>query len=105
MINRCSTLLHLQSLHDLFQIIVAVCGKVKRHEHAESRRMALNCLANLVHKTGSLFSTLHERMYDIVLANLTATSQYDGLPVIPSGTTRRKARGSERKVRLECVIW
>ena len=61
--------------------------------------MALNCLANLVHKSGSLFSTLHERMYDIVLTNLTATAQYEGTSTaLSSSTVRQKNRGSERKV-------
>ncbi|KAF9365219.1 hypothetical protein BGX34_010863 [Mortierella sp. NVP85] len=88
-----------ESLQDLFQIIVTVCGKAKRYDHSELRRMALNCLANLVHKSGSLFSTLHERMYDIVLTNLTATAQYEGTSAaLSSNTVRRKDRGSERKV-------
>ncbi|KAI8361925.1 armadillo-type protein [Mortierella sp. GBAus27b] len=83
-----------QSLQDLFQLIATVCGKPRTHEHSELRRMALNCLANLVHKTGSLFSALHDKMYDIILMNLTTTTRFEGLP---AGTARRKDRGSERK--------
>ncbi|KAG0006063.1 HEAT repeat-containing protein 6 [Modicella reniformis] len=86
------------SLQDLFQVVVTICGKVKRHEQSELRRMALNCLANLVHKTGSLFSTLHERMYEIILTNLATTAQYEGTPATSLGTTRRRDRGSERKL-------
>ncbi|KAG0200139.1 HEAT repeat-containing protein 6 [Mortierella sp. NVP41] len=71
---------------------------MKQHEHSELRRMALNCLANLMHKTGSLFSTYHDRIYDLLLSNLTTTSYYEvGSMASLSNTVRRKDRASERK--------
>lgn len=61
--------------------------------------MALNCLANLVHKTGPLYSTYHDRIYDLLLSNLMSTSYYEvGTTVSLSSTVRRKDRASERKV-------
>ncbi|KAG0051577.1 HEAT repeat-containing protein 6 [Gryganskiella cystojenkinii] len=63
-----------ESLPELFRIISNIAGGSFKQGQSEQRRMALNCLANLVHNTGSLFSTLHERMYGILLSNLTATS-------------------------------
>ncbi|KAG0356989.1 hypothetical protein BGZ54_000506 [Gamsiella multidivaricata] len=90
------------SLQDLFQMIVAVGGNTRSHEY-ELRRMALNCMANLVHKTGTLFSSFHERMYEVLLSNLTAISQLEPSSISgPLSTARRKDRGSERKVDNTC---
>ncbi|ORZ22732.1 hypothetical protein BCR41DRAFT_13819 [Lobosporangium transversale] len=87
------------SLEDLLEIIVAVGKDTRRQEQSELRRMALNCMANLVCKTGHLLSTYHEQMYELLLANLTITSQFD--PSSASGvssTSRRRDRGSDRKL-------
>ncbi|KAI7818278.1 armadillo-type protein [Gamsiella multidivaricata] len=79
-------------------MIVAVGGNTRSHEY-ELRRMALNCMANLVHKTGTLFSSFHERMYEVLLSNLTAISQLEPSSISgPLSTARRKDRGSERKL-------
>ncbi|KAI8596818.1 armadillo-type protein [Dissophora ornata] len=86
------------SQQDLLQIIVTASDNTKQLEQSELRRMALNCMANMVHKTGSLFSTLHERMYEVLYSNLTATSHYESSSTSgTSTTTRRRDRGSERK--------
>ncbi|KAF9275156.1 HEAT repeat-containing protein 6 [Linnemannia elongata] len=83
---------------DLIDILLGACSSPRRQEQSELRRMALNCLANLVHKTGSLYSTYHDRMYDLLLLNLTNTSYYEvGSMVSLSSTVRRKDRASERK--------
>lgn len=61
--------------------------------------MALNCLANLVHKTGSLYATSHDKMYEILNLNLITSPQYESGPMATlSSTVRRKDRASERKV-------
>jgi len=61
--------------------------------------MALNCLANLVHKTGSLYATSHDKMYEILYLNLTGLLPYEtGSMATLSSTVRRKDRASERKV-------
>ncbi|KAF9123815.1 HEAT repeat-containing protein 6 [Mortierella sp. GBA39] len=83
---------------DLIDILLGACSSPRGQEQSELRRMALNCLANLVHKTGSLYSTYHNRIYDLLLSNLTATSYYEvGSMVSLSSTVRRKDRASERK--------
>ncbi|KAG0300777.1 HEAT repeat-containing protein 6 [Linnemannia gamsii] len=85
---------------DLINILLGTCSSPRRQERSELRRMALNCLANLVHKTGSLYSTYHDRIYDILLSNLTTTSYYEvGTMASLSSTVRRKDRASERKLR------
>lgn len=64
--------------------------------------MALNCLANLVHKTGSLYATSHDKMYEILYLNLTGSPQYEaGSMATLSSTVRRKDRASERKVSIQ----
>ncbi|KAF9980165.1 HEAT repeat-containing protein 6 [Mortierella antarctica] len=80
--------------------LILTVGEVPmRQEKSELRRMALNCLANLVHKTGSLLSPFHERMYRVILSNLTATSYYEsGSIIVALGPARRKERASERKL-------
>ncbi|KAG9065720.1 HEAT repeat-containing protein 6 [Linnemannia hyalina] len=83
---------------DLIDILLGACSSPRGQEQSELRRMALNCLANLVHKTGSLYSTYHNRIYDLLLSNLTTTSYYEvGTMVSLSSTVRRKDRASERK--------
>ncbi|KAF9119508.1 HEAT repeat-containing protein 6 [Mortierella sp. 14UC] len=83
---------------DLIDILLGTCVSPRRQDQSELRRMALNCLGNLVHKTGSLYSTYHDRIYDVVLSNLTATSYYEvGTMASLSSTVRRKDRASERK--------
>ncbi|KAF9946602.1 HEAT repeat-containing protein 6 [Mortierella alpina] len=88
-----------ESLSDLCGIITTVGEVPIRQEKSELRRMALNCLANLVHKTGSLLSPFHEHMYRVILSNLTATSYYEsGSIIVALGPSRRKERASERKL-------
>ncbi|KAG0371907.1 HEAT repeat-containing protein 6 [Mortierella sp. AD032] len=84
---------------DLIDILLRTSISPRRQEQSELRRMALNCLANLMHKTGSLYSTYHDKIYDIVLSNLTTTSYYEvGTMASLSSTIRRKDRASERKL-------
>ncbi|KAG0035670.1 HEAT repeat-containing protein 6 [Podila clonocystis] len=87
---------------DLFAIIIGVCESHRQPSlspSSELRRMALNCLANLVHKTGSLYATSHDKMYEILDLNLTGSPQYEvGSLVTLSSTVRRKDRASERKL-------
>ncbi|KAG0343185.1 HEAT repeat-containing protein 6 [Podila horticola] len=87
---------------DLFAIITDVCGSQRQPSlspSSELRRMALNCLANLVHKTGSLYATSHDKMYEILNLNLIASPQYESGPMATlSSTVRRKDRASERKL-------
>ncbi|GJJ76544.1 hypothetical protein EMPS_08903 [Entomortierella parvispora] len=88
-----------ESLLELFRIISHITSNPLKHGQPELRRMALNCLANLIHGTGSLFSTLHERMYGILLSSLTTTSQYEsGALSNISNLARRKDMASERKL-------
>ncbi|KAF8937940.1 HEAT repeat-containing protein 6 [Haplosporangium gracile] len=83
---------------DLIDILLGTCSSPRRQEQSELRRMALNCVANSVHKTGSLYSTYHDRIYDLLLSNLMATSYYEvGTMASLSSTVRRKDRASERK--------
>lgn len=86
----------------MFEIITGVCGSQRQQSlspSSELRRMALNCLANLVHKTGSLYATTHDKMYEILYLNLTGSLQYEvGSLATLSSTVRRKDRASERKV-------
>ncbi|KAF9347375.1 HEAT repeat-containing protein 6 [Mortierella sp. AD094] len=87
------------TLQDLFQIITVAGGNTGQHEQSELRRMAINCMANMVHKTGALFSGLHDRMYEILLSNLVLTPHYEASPLAgATNATRRKDRGSERKL-------
>ncbi|KAG0299566.1 HEAT repeat-containing protein 6 [Dissophora globulifera] len=87
------------SLQDIFRVIITAVNTTQRQDQPELRRMALNCMANLVHKTGSLYSSLHERMYEILLSNLTSTSQYESDTLSgPPSAARRRDRGSERKL-------
>ncbi|KAF9321083.1 HEAT repeat-containing protein 6 [Podila horticola] len=87
---------------DLFAIITDVCGSQRQPSlspSSELRRMALNCLANLVHKTGSLYATSHDKMYEILNLNLITSPQYESGPMATlSSTVRRKDRASERKL-------
>ncbi|KAF9920831.1 HEAT repeat-containing protein 6 [Linnemannia zychae] len=84
---------------DLIEILFGICSNPRRLEQSELRRMSLNCLANLVHKTGSLYSTFHDQIYGILLSNLTTTSYYEvGTLASLSNTIRRKDRASERKL-------
>ncbi|KAG0271347.1 HEAT repeat-containing protein 6 [Linnemannia exigua] len=84
---------------DLIDILLRTSLSPRRQEQSELRRMALNCLANLVHKTGSLYSTYHNKIYEVVLSNLTTTSYYEmGTMASLSSTVRRKDRASERKL-------
>ncbi|KAF9995871.1 HEAT repeat-containing protein 6 [Entomortierella chlamydospora] len=87
------------TLQDLFQIISVAGRNAGQREQSELRRMALNCMANMVHKTGALFSDLHDGMYEILLSNLVLTPQYDANPLAgATSATHRKDRGSERKL-------
>ncbi|KAF9307420.1 HEAT repeat-containing protein 6 [Mortierella antarctica] len=87
---------------DMFEIITGVCGSQRQPNlspSSELRRMALNCLANLVHKTGSLYATSHDKTYEILYLNLTGSPQYEaGSIATLSSTVRRKDRASERKL-------
>ncbi|KAF9338411.1 HEAT repeat-containing protein 6 [Podila minutissima] len=87
---------------DLFEIITGVCGSQRQPNlspSSELRRMALNCLANLVHKTGSLYAASHDKMYEILYLNLTGSPQYEaGSMATLSSIMRRKDRASERKL-------
>ncbi|KAF9556114.1 HEAT repeat-containing protein 6 [Mortierella alpina] len=88
----------LKSLSELCEVITTVGEVPTSQERSELRRMALNCLANLVHKTGSLLAPFHEHMYRVILSNLTATSYYEsGAITVALGPSRRKERASERK--------
>ncbi|KAG0078881.1 HEAT repeat-containing protein 6 [Podila epicladia] len=87
---------------DMLEIITSVCGSQRQPNlspPSELRRMALNCLANLVHNTGSLYATSHNKMYEIIYLNLTGSPQYEaGSMATLSSTMRRKDRASERKL-------
>ncbi|KAF9958771.1 HEAT repeat-containing protein 6 [Mortierella alpina] len=88
-----------ETLSELCGVITTVGEVPVRNEKSELRRMALNCLANLVHKTGSLLSPFHEHMYRVILSNLTATSYYEsGSTTVVHGSARRKERAAERKL-------
>ncbi|KAF9432002.1 hypothetical protein BGZ76_011422 [Entomortierella beljakovae] len=86
------------TLNDLFQIISESSRNSGQNDQMEQRRMALNCMANLVHKTGTLLSALHERMYEIVLSNLAVIPQYYEVHPGSTNGARRRGRGSERKL-------
>ncbi|KAG0249862.1 HEAT repeat-containing protein 6 [Mortierella polycephala] len=87
------------SFPELFQIIISISTSQKRTERSELRRMAMNSLANAVHKTGTLYSSYHERMYEVLLSNLTSTSYYEsGSLAGHSSMARRKDLASERKL-------
>ncbi|KAF8969068.1 HEAT repeat-containing protein 6 [Entomortierella lignicola] len=86
-------------LEELFQIISVAGKNTGQHDQNELRRMALNCMANMVHKTGTTLASTHERMYEVVLSNLVLTSQYEAsTPIGPTSAARRKGRGSGRKL-------
>ncbi|KAG0197753.1 HEAT repeat-containing protein 6 [Mortierella sp. GBA30] len=87
------------NLSELSRIIITVGESPKRQGRSEHKRMALNCLANLVHKTGSLLSSLHERLYQVILSNLTSTAYYEsGSTTATLSGARQKERASERKL-------
>ncbi|KAI9234470.1 MAG: armadillo-type protein [Podila humilis] len=87
---------------DMFEIINGICASQRQQSlspSSELRRMALNCLANLVHKTGSLYATTHDKMYEILYLNLTGSLQFEFVSLAAlSSTVRRKDRASERKL-------
>ncbi|KAF9414583.1 HEAT repeat-containing protein 6 [Podila epigama] len=87
---------------DLFRIIIGASGISEHQPRSESRevhRMALNCLANLVHKTASLYAASHEKMYEILYQSFTSAGETDvGSMGTQSSIVRRKDKAAERKL-------
>ncbi|KAF9583603.1 HEAT repeat-containing protein 6 [Lunasporangiospora selenospora] len=50
-------------LPDALKTIISVCSVPKRNVMYEQRRMALNCLGNAVHKSGTILSSWHDKIH------------------------------------------